>query len=186
MQRKLFNLGLAALTSAASFAVSLPAVSQNTSTSQPNKVTFFCREGLDKASGKNIPFTVAWVPERNKHVRIIAWKSEFFEKAGWTSQERCQKVTERFNKMYDTGRLNYFGSGANNGYPIICGLLNKEDTCNAENQLFTVKSGSQIKVVLEKLIGIGEGDGGGVLYQNSGQQIRVSVKDILNNATVAD
>ncbi|BAZ13231.1 hypothetical protein NIES4071_50700 [Calothrix sp. NIES-4071] len=186
MQRQLFILGLAALTSATYFAVSLTAVSQNTPASVSNKVTFFCREGLDKASGKNIPFTVAWVPERKKHVRFIAWKSEFFEKAGWTPQERCQKVTERFNKMYDTGRLKYFGSGANNGYPIICGLFNKDDACNTENQLFTVKSGSQIKVVLEQLIDIAEGKASNVLYQSSGQQIRVSVQDILNNATVAD
>lgn len=186
MQRKLFILGLAALTSATYFAVSLPASSQNTSVSGPNKVTYFCREGLDKASGKNIPFTVAWVPERKKHVRFIAWKSEFFEKAGWTPQERCEKVTERFNKINDAGRLNYFGSGVNNGYPVICGFLNKEDTCNAENQLFTVKSGSQIKQVLEQLLDIGEGKASNVLYQNSGEQVRVSVQDILNNATVAD
>ncbi|BAZ13224.1 hypothetical protein NIES4071_50630 [Calothrix sp. NIES-4071] len=186
MQRNLFILGLAALTSTACFAVSLTAVSQNTPASVSNKVTFFCQKGLDKASGKNIPFTVAWVPERNRHVRIIGWKSEFFEKAGWTPQERCEKVTERFNKIYDAGRLNYFGSGTNNGYPIICGLLNKDDACNPENQLFTVKSGSQIKVVLEQLLEIAEGKASNVIYQNSGQQIRVSVKDILNNATVAD
>ncbi|OKH30223.1 hypothetical protein NIES2101_42640 [Calothrix sp. HK-06] len=186
MQRNLFILGLAALTSTAYFAVSLPAVSQNPPASQPNKVTFFCREGLDKASGKNIPFTVAWVPERNKHVRFVGWKSDFFEKNGWTPQKRCQEVTERFNKMYENGRLNYLASGSDKGYPIICGLLNKEDNCNADNLLFTLKYGSQTKVVLEQLIDIAEGKARNIIYQNSGQQIHVSVRDILNNATVAD
>jgi hypothetical protein len=64
MQRQLSSIALAltTLTSFATLAVSIsPALSQPVATnSQPNKVTFLCREIFDKASGEKIPATVAW------------------------------------------------------------------------------------------------------------------------------
>ncbi|MHC5833119.1 MAG: COP23 domain-containing protein, partial [Nostoc sp.] len=92
-----------------------------TSESQPNKVTFFCRQIFDKASGENIPATVAWVPERQGNIRFIGWKSEYFNKSGWTPEKRCEKVTTKFQESYDQGRLNYLTYGIFNGSPIICG-----------------------------------------------------------------
>ncbi|MGB6298077.1 MAG: hypothetical protein WBF90_18090, partial [Rivularia sp. (in: cyanobacteria)] len=45
--------------------------------SQSDAVKFMCKEIFDTAGGTNIPATVAWVPKRNGHVRLIAWKSEY-------------------------------------------------------------------------------------------------------------
>ncbi|MFN7853084.1 MAG: hypothetical protein ACK5OU_14275, partial [Dolichospermum sp.] len=69
-------LGLTALTLSVS---TFPGFSQdNSSANQPNQVTFFCQEVFDSASGEKIPATVAWIPERQAHVRFIGWKSEAF------------------------------------------------------------------------------------------------------------
>ena len=184
MQRQSFfiGLGLTALTSLASLSVSIyPGFGQSTtSESQPNKVTFFCRQIFDKASGENIPATVAWIPERQGNIRFIGWKSEYFNKSGLTPEKRCEKVTTKFQQSYDQGRVNYLSSGITNGYPIICGLANQGETCNSSNQLFTIKSGSNPELVLQRLTDISEGKSSDILLQSSGEQVYIAVQDFFN------
>lgn len=179
-------LGLTALTSLASVTVSLsPSFSQSTaSESQPNKVTFFCREIMDEASGGKIPTTVAWVPERKAHVHFIGWKSEYFNKNGWTPAERCQKVTQKFQSSYEQGRLNFLSDGKVNGYLVICGLANQGETCNNNNQLFTLKSGSNAEQALQRLTDIAEGKSSDPLLQSSGGQMYISVQDLLKKSPI--
>lgn len=188
MQRQLFfiGLGLTALTSLTTLVTSIyPALGQsNSSNAKPDKVTFLCKEIFDKASGEKVPATIAWVPERQAHVRFIAWKSEWFGKSGWTPQKRCENVTQKFQQSYEQKRLNYFSYGMNNGYQIICALANQGETCNSTNQLFTIKSTNQPELVLQKLLDISEGKSGEILFQSSGQQIYVDVRKFLSNAPV--
>lgn len=190
MQNKSFfiSLGLTALTSLVSVVVSLsPSFSQSTTAeSQPDKVTFFCRESFDKASGERIPVTVAWVPERKGHVYFIGWKSEYFNQGGWTPAERCQKVTQKFQEFYEQGRLNHLTSGKSNGYPIICGVINQGEICNANNQLFTVKSGSKPEEVIQRLMDISEGKSAEPLLQSSGEQLYIPVQNFLNKSPLLD
>ncbi|MCC5611968.1 COP23 domain-containing protein [Nostoc sp. CHAB 5834] len=176
------GLGLAALTSVAT--ISLPAsFSQSTAAeSQPDKVTFFCRQIFDPASGEQIPATVAWVPERKGHIRFIGWKSEYFSQSGWTPLKRCNKVTQKFQEFYEKGSLNYLSSGKSKGLPIICGLANQGETCNANNQLFTIKSGSNTEQVLQRLTDITEGKSAEALLQSSGEQLYIPVQDFLNKS----
>ncbi|BAY37670.1 hypothetical protein NIES2111_20090 [Nostoc sp. NIES-2111] len=185
MQKQSLVIGLriAALTALAS--ISIPAASFSQSSpaqSQPNKVTFMCQPMFDPASGERIPATVAWVPERKGHTRFIGWKSEYFNKGGWTPAERCEKVTQKFQEFYEQGRLNYLSSGKSKGYPIICGLANQGETCNANNQLFTLKTGSNSEEVLRRLMDISEGKSAGPVLQNSGEQLYIPVQSFLNNS----
>ncbi|BAY42197.1 hypothetical protein NIES2111_65930 (plasmid) [Nostoc sp. NIES-2111] len=180
----LIGLGLTSLVSLSSSVISLsPSLGQSTTTeSQPDKVTFFCKEKFDEASGKRIPVTVAWVPERKGHVYFIGWKSEYFNKGGWTPAQRCQKVSQKFQEFYYQGRLNYLSSGKHQGYPIICGVANQGETCNGNNQLFTVKTGSKAQEVIERLMDIAEGKSAEPLLQNSGEQLYISVQSFLNKS----
>ncbi len=187
MQNKSFfiTLGLTALTSLASLSINLsPSLSQSTSSeSHPNKVTFFCREKFDTASGEKIPATIAWIPERKGHVYLIGWKSEYFNKGGWTPQKRCQEVTPKFQAAYEKGHLNYLYNGkSEKGYPIICGLANQGESCNSNNQLFTVKSGSNPEQVLQGLINSLEGKTSEPILQSSGEQIYIDVQNIFKKA----
>ncbi len=188
MQRQLSSiaLALATLTSAATLTISIsPAFSQPVATSsQPNKVTFLCREIFDKASSERIPATVAWVPEREEHIRIIAWKSQVFPPS-FSSQKRCEIVTQKFQQFYDNGSLNYLTHGINNGYPVICSIPNQGETCNGANQLFTIRPGSNPGLVLQRLIDtLVAGRGEPPLYQNSGQQIYIDMKEYFKKAPV--
>ncbi|MHC5937078.1 COP23 domain-containing protein [Nostoc sp.] len=180
MQRQSFfiGLGLTALTSLASLSVSIyPGFGQSTtSESQPNKVTFFCRQIFDKASGENIPATVAWIPERQGNIRFIGWKSEYFNKDGWTPEERCEEVTAKFQQSYDQGRLNYLSSGIVENYPIICGLANQGETCNSSNQLFTLQKDSNPESILLRLTDISEGKSSVEILQSSGGQMYIAVQ----------
>ncbi|MCF4968351.1 COP23 domain-containing protein [Nostoc sp. CMAA1605] len=182
-QALFIGLGLTVITSLSSLFVSLsPSFSQsNSAKSQPYKVTFFCQPMFDAASGERIPATVVWIPERKGHVRFIAWKSEYFNKSGWTPEKRCQEVTKKFQESYDQGRLNYLSHGKRNGIPVIC-AANSGETCNATNHLFTVKSDSDPREVIQRLMDIAEGKSAEPLFQSSGNQLYISVKDFFNNS----
>jgi hypothetical protein len=125
-----------------------PGFSQSTT---PNRVTFFCKEVFDRASGGKIPATLAWIPERSGNVRIIGWKSEYFSKR---SPVRCTEVTQKFQKAYDEGRFNYLTTGRVKGYPIICAISRTDDPCDGNSQLFTLKPHDNPDLVLQQLMDI--------------------------------
>jgi hypothetical protein len=173
-------LGLTTFTLAAA---TTPTFSQgNNSVNKSNQVTFFCDKTFDAASGEKIPATFAWVPERKGNVRVIVWKSQFFESSGWTPTKRCQTVSPKFQAFYESGQLNYLTTGKINGYVVICSPKAKED-CNPNNQLFTIKYGSNPEIVLQQLIGRFKQSSDQLpFYQSSGGKGYVNVKQLLKQA----
>ena len=154
-----------------------------TENSTSNQVTFICKEIFDPASESNIPATVAWVPQRQGHVRFIGWKSEYF--STWNPKKRCEAVTKNFQKYYDEGRLSYLTTGKRNGYPVIC-TAKPGETCTKDNHLFTVKQGQNANLVLQRLVNIATGKASGILYQNSGQQLHVEVQKIFDDGKLVN
>ncbi|MEO1374536.1 MAG: COP23 domain-containing protein [Cyanobacteria bacterium J06635_10] len=198
MKRNYFlSLGLSTLTTFVAFAGSIsPSFSQNKvdntpdnstqvnpDNSQSNQVTFICKEIFDNASESNIPATVAWVPQRQGHVRFIAWKSEYF--SSWSPKKRCEAVTKNFQKYYNEGRLSYLTTGKRNGYPVIC-TAKPGETCNKNNHLFTIKQSQNPNLVLQRLVDIATGKASGILYQNSGKQLHVEVQKIFDNGKLIE
>ena len=194
MQRKLFvNIALSVLTTVLALANSIsPTFSQTTvektpetstqekiENNQSDTVKFMCKEIFDTAGETNIPATVAWVPKRNGHVRLIGWKSQYF--STWSPEKRCESVTKNFQKYYDEGRLDYLSTGKRNGYPVICAAKQGEN-CNKDNHLFTIKQGHNPQLVLQRLLGIFEGQSSTVLYQSSGKQLHVEMQKIFDDA----
>ena len=145
-----------------------------------DRISFYCGEFLDKASGETIPATVAYVPQRKANVSIIAWKSDYIP--AWDAQKRCQTVSPKFQTFYEDNRLDYLTTGVKNGYDIICAAVEAGQTCKAEDQLFQVKASSDPQAVLKGLTGIISGDSSEPLYQSSGQQLYVSMEELLDNA----
>lgn len=177
------GLALTSLVLTSTLTVNLdPSVAQSNPSDQ---VTFKCVQIHDPASNKKIPATIVWIPERKENVRLIGWKSEYFDKT-LSADQRCQKVTQKFQTKYDNGDLQYLTLGENNGYPIICGVKNKGDRCNGESQLFTLKLHSNPQVIVERLSGIFGGNlgGVGVLYQGSGDPVYIPFKDVLKESPV--
>ena len=112
---------------------------------------------------------MAWVPQRQANVPIIAWNSQHV--LAWNPQKRCEAVSPKFQRFYTDGRLNYLSNGESAGYPIICALLDKQEQCSGENQLFQVRPGSNPEDVVLGLKGILIGDSSEPIYQSSGKRI---------------
>ncbi|MBD2337489.1 hypothetical protein H6G64_10865 [Calothrix sp. FACHB-156] len=189
MQRQLSSIALVltTLTSTATLYTIPPAFSQAPSSeSVLDKYTFFCQDVFDKASGEKIPTTVAWNPQKNKdkNVRLIVWKSEYFNQGGWTPKQRCEKVTEKFNLLYKKGSLEYFTHGIYKGYPVICGVAKQGEICNEDNILFTVKLGYLPEKVLERLTDSIVDVVSDPIYQKSGDRIYFFVTGLLNKAPI--
>ena len=177
-------LGLTALTLSVS---TFPGFSQDNSSSAipSSKARFFCIGMFDKASGEQVPMTVAWVPERQAHALFIAWKSEAFPK--WSPQKRCKVVSEKFQKFQEAGLLNYLTTGKVKGFPVICVAKDNQETCNGNNQLFTLKNGSNTELVLKQLFNIFESTVGDLpIYQGSKGRMYLNVRNYLQNAPVVN
>ena len=161
---------------------------------ESNGVRFSCKETFDPISGTNIPATVAWVPQRQKNVSVIYWKSDDFSQGGWTPQARCEEVSPKFQTFYNDGRLNYLTHGKIGVYPVICAVVEDDETCNGDNQLFTVNPDADAESVLLKLKDITENatNSSGGIYLSSGssedsnEKVYVHIKNFLLNAPAAD
>jgi hypothetical protein len=145
-----------------------------------DKINFFCGEISDKTSGRSIPATVAYVPQRKTNVAVIAWKFNYIPQ--WDAQRRCETVSPKFQNFYEDGRLNYLKTGVNQGYDIICAAVETEKPCKAEDQLFQVKASNNPEAVLKELTGIIEGKSSEPIYQSSGDKTYVSMEELLKNA----
>ena len=145
-----------------------------------DRVSFYCGEFVERESNANIPATLAYVPQRKATIAIIAWKSNYIP--AWDARRRCETVSPKFQAFYEDGRLNYITTGINNGYDIVCAAIESGKPCKPEDQLFQVKATDNPEAVLKGLIGIIEGTVSEPIYQNSGDQIYVSIEELLKNA----
>lgn len=147
-----------------------------------DRVTFYCGEITGKETGEVTPTTLAYVPQRKAHIPIVAWKSNHL--AAWNPERRCQAVSANFQTFNEDGRLNYLSNGESAGYPIICALLDKQEKCSGENQLFQLRAGSNpedVIVGLKDILG-GKTTGTDIIEQRSGQKTYISVSGLLENA----
>jgi Circadian oscillating protein COP23 len=160
----------------------------------PNQMTFFCHQLYDPASGEKAPMTVVWIPERQGHVRIIGWKSEAFGK-NWTPQKRCDEVSPKFQKFYESGQLNYLSAGriettTKNGNisakQVICGVQDTQSVCNDKNLLFTVKDTEEAGHVLQSLVDVLVGTSTEPIWQSSDQRLYLNVKNYLREAPIVN
>ena len=150
-----------------------------------DRVSFYCGTISDHETGEDIPTTLAYVPQRRANIPIVAWKSNHL--AAWSPESRCEQVSAKFQTFYEDGRLNYLANGESAGYPIICALINQQEECSGENQLFQMRTGSKPEDVIAGLKAILTGKvKDTVIYQNSGKRTTVSVAGLLENAPAVE
>ncbi len=149
----------------------------------PNdRVTFYCGAMIHREEGRasrKIPATVAYVPQRRANIPIVGWNQKL---VGWSTQARCDAVSPKFQTFYEDGRLNYLTNGESNGYPIICALLDKQETCSGENQLFQIRPGSKPEDVISGLKDILDGKNSRPIYQSSGDRFYIKISEFLKEA----
>ena len=91
-----------------------------------NRVNFYCGEIIEESRGETIPATMAFVPQRKASISVIGWKTHIPE---WDAQRRCEAVSPKFESFYKEHRLNYLTTGVNNGYDVICAVVEEGETC---------------------------------------------------------
>ncbi len=149
-----------------------------------DRVSFYCGSISDTETGSDIPTTLAYVPQRKASVPVVAWTSNL---AAWSPERRCDSVSGKFQDFYKDGRLNYLTNGESAGYPIICALLDKQEQCSGENQLFQIRAGSDPEDVIAGLNGILRGNvKDTVIYQNAEGRTYVDIAGLLENAPTVE
>jgi hypothetical protein len=150
--------------------LAVPVVAQAQSEPMPaeqseNVVTFFCGKTYDSSSDSQIPTTLVWQSEKQGNVALIRWKSEYF---GKDTQKRCEIISAKFQKMWNSGQLNYLATGEIRRLPVVCGVANEGDTCTPKNQLFTLKPYTDSSTLLKQLEGVIQGESSSPVYESGG------------------
>ena len=150
-----------------------------------DRVTFYCGT-ISESDTEKIPTTLAYVPQRKTHIPIVAWTNDSI--AAWNPERRCNAVSSKFQTFYQDGRLNYLTDGQVAGEQVICALLEKQEQCSGENQLFQVRSGTDSEEVIVGIKEIlkGKRSQTEVIYQSSGDRNYVSISGLLENAPGID
>ena len=103
----------------------------------------------------HVPATIVQSPKHGS-VKIIEWKTtEFGEK--FSPQARCNLVSQKFQQYAQAGTLKYFTTGSVNRQPVICAVAQKNDPCNANSMVYTLKKGSNARATLKHLLDVRSG-----------------------------
>ncbi len=146
-----------------------------------DSLQFFCGKTFDSASGNQIPTTLVWQPEKEGNVALIRWKSEYF---GKDTQKRCQLVSAKFQKLWNSGQLNFITAGTVRKQPIVCGVASEGETCSGQNQLFQLKPFADSSDLIAQLEGVFQGKVSSPVYENGGSANKyLNMRSLLKNRT---
>ena len=150
-----------------------------------DRVTFYCGKISEPGIGDNVPTTLAYVPQRKAHIPIVAWTNDSL--AAWNPERRCKAVSARFQTFNKDGRLHYLSNGESAGYQVVCALLDKQEQCSEENQLFNIREGTDPKDVIVRLKDVlgGKTNNTEIIQQGSGEKdyiSYISISELLENA----
>jgi hypothetical protein len=105
---------------------------------------------------------------------MIMWRSTLGEYGQYTPQRRCQIVSDKFTRavVLNGGKLGGMSLtyGVNNRQRVICYVNHYRDSCNSENQLFTLRPSDygRERQILEQLVNF-SAKGSGTPVQQSGE-----------------
>ena len=145
----------------------------------PSKVSFYCGQTFDPSTDKIVPTTIVASSSKREPVALIQWKSKISGK--FTPQVRCNTVSAKFQQAWSAKRLNYLTAGLDkaSGLGIICGVKELATPCNRSSMLFTLANGADANETLDRIRGIGKGNGGNPDPQSSGNSV-VDINWIIN------
>ena len=151
-----------------------PVASNNTAANQ----RYYCGKSQD-----GTPTTFARKLPRPGSAAIVRWERDNWQ--SYTPQERCEKVSPRFQQNYENKNLGYIVGGTLNKQPVICGVRNHGDICKKENLLFTLQHRDNQKEYITHLETQGYGAKGPVKNSEDGTPLTyIDMKKFINLAPV--
>jgi len=127
-----------------------------------NRDYFFCGQ-----SSQGSPTTFVNTPTGN--VPLIRWVSHTFNHAGYNPTVRCQEVSQRFNRFYNQGILNFVTTGIVNNQPVVCVASEMGGPC--QGVLFTLKPGQNAPRTIQQLFDVRVGASGPLFESGSREYI---------------
>jgi hypothetical protein len=112
-----------------------------------------------------------------KKIELISWQREGL--GGYTKQERCQIVSQRFQEAYEDGTLAYITYGFMAGQNVICGTSSNGGAC--EKLLLTLRHQDNPKETIESLFAAGSYAGSPVIQSNGEKRYYYTLTDLLGN-----
>lgn len=126
------------------------------------------------------PATVAQTAQGDT-VPVILWSSDYFGKAGFDPQTRCELVSQRFQQYYNNGTLNYLTTGRMNRMPVVCVAQKEGGPCTG--LLFTLKPESNPSATLQRLLAVRVRAQGPLNETNA--RVYIDMEEYLENAIEA-
>ncbi|HEY9875176.1 MAG TPA: COP23 domain-containing protein [Candidatus Obscuribacterales bacterium] len=139
MKLRLFAPGLTCL------AIALGTTASISQPSYAQSTTFFC------GTSKGRPATIARTSRGD--VPMIRWRSKFFHPE-YSSQQRCEQVSARFQAFYNQGTLKYIRTGTVKGYPVLCIANSQGGDCETNGLIVTLRPGTDPQLVMERLLNL--------------------------------
>ncbi|WP_019498775.1 COP23 domain-containing protein [Pseudanabaena sp. PCC 6802] len=115
---------------------------------------------------------------------MILWRSTLGEYGQYTPQRRCQIVSDKFTRAValNGGKLGGMSLtyGINNRQRVICHVNHFRESCNSENQLFTLRPSDygRERQILEQLVNF-SAKGSGTPVQQSGEIFYADLGDAI-------
>ncbi|MBD2773844.1 COP23 domain-containing protein [Iningainema tapete] len=97
---------------------------------------FFCGTGTTD-QGKTVPATIART-KRGNEIHMIYWLSEYLNHSANTPKLRCKEASQRFQKYYDNGWLQYIRTDIINEIGVICVARTKGSKCANSDIIVTL------------------------------------------------
>ena len=149
-----------------------------------SETKFICADSYDSEIGTSLPTTFAWT-NRGK-IAVIRWQTEYFADAGFSSQQRCEAVSPRFQEAFDNNSLGLITNGTINNQPVICTSNEPGGACNT--LLMTLRPEDDSLKMLNNLQQVLNGQQVGITRHNGGDTrqiyVEVDIKNFLETAPV--
>lgn len=104
---------------------------------------FYCDTSND------VPVTMVSTSRGNEP--MIRWVSQDFISSGYTPEQRCQEVSNRFQRSYENQTLRYIRTGTINNYPVLCIARREGEACSKSRLIVTFKQDTNPEVILQQL-----------------------------------
>jgi hypothetical protein len=135
-------------------ALTLSSTAINVQSSYAQSAKFFC--GMSRGN----PATIVNTNRGNKP--IISWIDTAFP-APWTPWQRCEAISDRFNRFYQNGTLKFIRAGEYKRQPVLCVASYSGGPCLPNGVLITLKPGTDPQLTLDRLLYKPTGGGGRII-----------------------
>lgn len=123
------------------------AIAKNISNNSQADIQYSCKlDNIPVVSINNTP---------SGAIPFLIFKSNDFDKSGWTSDKRCAHIATKLQQFQEQGILGNIKAGKANiddkFYPVICATKKAEDNCTQDDTLITLLPSKNANDVLAAL-----------------------------------